>query len=83
MFAEQIPLAAHQKAADYTVAKSRLGILDTVLDALILLALTLGGVLQWLSDAVAARASRSSRSGTARALILDGVPAERRRWACR
>jgi STE24 endopeptidase len=50
MFAESIPLAAHQKAADYTVAKVRLGIVDTVLDALILLALTLGGVLQLLSD---------------------------------
>ena len=50
MFAESIPLAAHQKAADYTVAKARLGIVDTVIDALILLALTLGGVLQWLSD---------------------------------
>jgi STE24 endopeptidase len=51
MFAEAIPLAAHQKAADYTVAKSRLGIVDTLLDAAILLVLTLGGVLQWLSNA--------------------------------
>jgi STE24 endopeptidase len=50
MFAGEIPLAAHQKAADYTVAKARLGIVDTILDAAILLALTLGGVLQWLSD---------------------------------
>jgi STE24 endopeptidase len=50
MFAEAIPLAAHQKAADYTVAKGKLGIVDTVLDAAILLVLTLGGVLQWLSD---------------------------------
>jgi STE24 endopeptidase len=50
MFAQSIPLASHQKAADYTVAKARLGIVDTVLDALVLLALTLGGVLQWLSD---------------------------------
>jgi len=50
MFAESIPLAAHQKAADYTVAKARLGVIDTVLDALILLALTLGGGLQWLSS---------------------------------
>ncbi len=50
MFAEAIPLAAHQKAADYTVAKARLGIVDTLLDAAILLLLTLGGVLQWLSD---------------------------------
>jgi STE24 endopeptidase len=50
MFADSIPLAAHQKAADYTVAKARLGIMDTLLDALILLVLTLGGGLQWLSD---------------------------------
>ena len=50
MFAGSIPLAAHQKAADYTVEKARLGIVDTLLDAAILLALTLGGALQWLSD---------------------------------
>ena len=50
LFAGSIPLAAHQKAADYTVAKARLGIVDTLLDAVILLALTLGGLLQWLSD---------------------------------
>ena len=50
MFSESIPLAAHQKAADYTVAKAHLGIVDTLLDAAILLALTLGGALQWLSD---------------------------------
>ncbi len=50
MFAEAIALASHQKAADYTVAKSRLGMIDTALDAAVLLALTLGGVLQWLSD---------------------------------
>jgi STE24 endopeptidase len=50
MFADSIPLAAHQKAADYTVAKAKLGLVDTLLDALILLALTLGGALQWLSD---------------------------------
>ena len=51
MFAEAISLASHQKAADYTVAKSRLGIVDTLLDAAILLVLTLGGALQWLADA--------------------------------
>ena len=49
MFADAIPLSAHQKAADYTVAKARLGIIDTLLDAAILLVLTLGGALQWLS----------------------------------
>ncbi len=49
-FAETIPLSAHQTAADYTVAKSRLGMADVIADAVILLALTLGGALQWLID---------------------------------
>jgi STE24 endopeptidase len=51
MFAEAIPLAAHQKAADYTVAKAKLGMIDVAISAALLLALTLGGVIQWLSDA--------------------------------
>jgi STE24 endopeptidase len=50
-FAAAIPLAAHQKAADYSVAKTRLGIVDLVLGAAVLLVLTLGGLLQALSDA--------------------------------
>jgi STE24 endopeptidase len=49
MFAESITLAAHQKAADYTVAKARLAMLEVVLGAAALLALTLGGLLQWMS----------------------------------
>jgi STE24 endopeptidase len=49
-FADAIPLPAHQKAADYTVAKTRLGMIEIVLDALLLLVLTLGGLLQWLAD---------------------------------
>ncbi|MEX1074558.1 MAG: M48 family metallopeptidase, partial [Burkholderiales bacterium] len=48
-FAGAIPLSAHQKAADYTVAKARLGMLDVLLGAAALLALTLGGLLQWMS----------------------------------
>jgi STE24 endopeptidase len=77
MFADSIPLAAHQKAADYTVAKARLGIVDTVLDALILLGLTLGGVLQWLADLWArAFAVESIWHGTALILtvfLLRGI----------
>src|SRR5688572_17041013 len=48
-FAAAIPLDAHQKAADYTVAKARLGAIDTLLDAVVLLVLTLGGLVQWLA----------------------------------
>jgi len=50
-FSSSIPLAAHQKAADYTAAKTRLGMLETLAGAVLLLGLTLGGGLQLLSDA--------------------------------
>ncbi len=41
-FAEQISLAEHRKAADYSSARVRLGQLEAVVDALVVLALTLG-----------------------------------------
>ena len=44
-FADRIGLPAHHKAADYTTAKQRLGRVETVVDALLLLALTFGGGL--------------------------------------
>ena len=44
-FAERIGIGAHHKAADYTVAKQRLSLLHTLVDALLLLAMTLGGGL--------------------------------------
>ena len=47
-FAEAIPLSAHQKAADYTVAKARVAMLDVLLGAALLLVLTLGGLIDWL-----------------------------------
>jgi STE24 endopeptidase len=50
-FADSIPLSAHQKAADYTAAKTRLGAIDLLVGAAIVLAFTLGGALQWLADA--------------------------------
>jgi STE24 endopeptidase len=42
-FRKQIDLAAHQKAADYTVASAKLSRWDTVLDTAVVLLLTLGG----------------------------------------
>jgi STE24 endopeptidase len=50
-FAESVPLAAHQKAADYTRERTRLGIVDALVSAVVLLAFTLGGGLEWLFDA--------------------------------
>ncbi|MES2105595.1 MAG: M48 family metallopeptidase [Pseudomonadota bacterium] len=48
-FAEKIPLAAHQKAADYTIAKTKLGMLVMLFHTLVLIGFTLFGGLQWLS----------------------------------
>ncbi len=45
-FDQHIALDAHQKAADYTVAKSKLGLTEGLVQAALLLALTLGGGLQ-------------------------------------
>jgi STE24 endopeptidase len=43
-FAALIPLEAHRKAADYTLAKQRLGMIETwIVDGGVLLLLTLGG----------------------------------------
>src|SRR5918996_1281430 len=44
-FRAQIDLAAHQKAADYTVASAQIGRWDNLLDAAVALLLTLGGGL--------------------------------------
>lgn len=48
-FAGKITLSAHQKAADYTVAKTKLGLLSLLLNAVVLIGFTLLGGLQWLS----------------------------------
>lgn len=47
-FADSITLEAHQKAADYTLAKTRLARLQLPVEAALLLTLTLGGALQFL-----------------------------------
>lgn len=49
-FSGQIELAAHQKAADYTCAKTRLSLRAIMFDAALLLAFTLGGGIQLVND---------------------------------
>jgi STE24 endopeptidase len=49
-FADRITLAAHHKAADYTVARQRLSLLHTLVDAVLLLGMTLGGGLAAILD---------------------------------
>ncbi len=51
-FVEKIPLYAHQKAADYTVARTKLGLLTLLVNTAVLIGFTLLGGLQWLSVAL-------------------------------
>src|SRR5213076_2585542 len=51
-FAATIPLAAHQKAADYTVAKTKSGLVALLFNSVVLIGFTLMGGLQWLSHAL-------------------------------
>jgi len=48
-FKDQVELAAHQKAAKYTVAKGKLNRIESIFGAVLLLAWTLGGGLALLS----------------------------------
>lgn len=50
-FAGTIPLAAHQKAADYTIAKARFGMLEMAFGAAVLLGWTLLGGIDALNQA--------------------------------
>ncbi len=47
-FANSISPEQHRKAADYTLAKTRLALLNLIVEATLLLAFTLGGGLEWL-----------------------------------
>ncbi len=55
-FAASVPLSAHQKAADYTLAKTRLGMLGAAIEASLLVGWTLLGGLdllnRWLADLI-------------------------------
>ena len=51
VFSDKIGLAAHQKAADYTVAKTRLSFVQITVEVIVLLAFTLGGGIEQLARA--------------------------------
>ena len=51
VFNQTISLEAHHKAADYTTAKTKMGLIDIVIGALFVSLLTVGGILQWLYSA--------------------------------
>ncbi len=49
-FAAQVPLEAHQKAAAYNIERGRFGLLDIGFSAIVTLAFTVLGGLQWLNQ---------------------------------
>jgi len=64
-FKTKVPLEAHQKAADYTLAKIKLGNIDGALGIVILLLLTLGGVTNWAFEYWGALVSSPLMAGVA------------------
>lgn len=49
-FDDSISLAAHQKAADYSSAKTNLVLVEGIVQAILLALLTIGGGLQWIDN---------------------------------
>jgi STE24 endopeptidase len=65
-FAASFTLADHHKAADYGIARTRLGIAELALDVALALVFTLGGLLQWFDERLLALiGSRSYAYGLA------------------
>lgn len=69
-FAASIPLEEHRKAAAYTLAKSRLGLLHLAVEAGLLLAFTLGGGIQALHDGLTGLIASPLLAGTALLLSM-------------
>ena len=76
-FASEIDLAAHQKAADYTCAKTGFAMIDLAVGVLVVLAFTFGGGLQllheisasWLADGIVRGLALIALVGLVTALI--------------
>ncbi len=76
-FADAITLQQHQHAADYSMAKTRLGLLSSVIDTTLITVLTLGGVLDWLARQISSLNLGDIGSGlllvTALALLTSAI----------
>ncbi len=64
-FKDRVSLEAHQKAADYTIEKGKLGEIDSVIGVIVLLLLTLGGVINWAFEFWSAQVSSPLIAGVA------------------
>lgn len=79
-FADRISLQAHRKAASYTIAKQRLGMVETAVGAVVLIGLTLLGGLQAYAEMLEAAVGRGFAfqllvpAGVVAALALIDLP---------
>jgi len=72
-FTNEISLDAHRRAADYSCAKTRFGLLGTAFECMVILVLTFGGGLQWLHDITAGWFAPGVARGVALIVLLAAV----------
>ena len=72
-FAVDISLETHRHAADYSCAKTRLGVLTTVFECALILVLTFGGALQWMFDLTAGWFGPGVARGVALLVLLGAA----------
>ncbi len=72
-FDVQVPLDAHQKAADYTLAKGRLGMVGLLFNAALLMGWTLLGGLEALNNLLGSWIGPEVWGGYAQPLLLIGA----------
>jgi len=69
-FASAVSAAEHSKAADYAIARQRVGIVETVYDAIVVLALTVGGGIALLGAWVAGFMQPGILAGTLHLVVV-------------
>ena len=72
-FSSDISVDAHHKAADYSCAKTRLGLFTTVFECALILVLTFGGGLQWLQEVTAGWLAPGVARGVALLVLLGTI----------
>lgn len=70
-FIGSLPLAAHRKAAAYTLAKSQLALVAVLVEAALLLAWTVGGGLQFLQTGVQEALGNGLAAGVALIVVFS------------
>lgn len=72
-FADRISLAAHQRGAAYTIARTRLGLVDDLVTTVLAVVLTLFGGLQWIQEGVVAIAGAHVLAGQIALVLLAAL----------